>query len=135
MITIGLCLIYFGIALLLYQIYGGLAAGHWMPYTVMMLWRAFGGSPTFQLVGLDGIVYWLLGWPLTLALALSGTAVLGLVFGLRRLAKTRQHRQRRKWIAKACRELGYGKWTVPKVLAELDDRLSRDKAARKKQAG
>lgn len=135
MITIGLCLIHFGIALLLYQLYGGLADGHWTPYTVMTLWQAFFGSPTLQFVGLERIVYWLLGWPLSLALVLSGTAVLGLVFGLRRLAKTRRHRQRRRWIAKACRELGYGKWNVPKVLAELDDRLSRDKAARKKQVG
>ncbi len=45
MITVGICLIYYGVALWGYQLYGWFADGEWNPYPVMAAWKALFGRP------------------------------------------------------------------------------------------
>ena len=75
MITICICLIYYGIALWLYQVYGWVSAGEWAPYPVLTAWPALFGSPAYKL---GPVAWWLLELPLSLVLLTVG-------FGHRRL--------------------------------------------------
>lgn len=136
MITVGLCLVYYGTGLLIYQLYGWQVDGRWTPYSVHSLWQAFGwDTPAFQWQGLNAAVHWLFAWPLSLTLILAGAAVIGLVFGFRWLRSKRGSQRRRRWIAKECREMGYSEWKVPEVLAQFDEDGGTAKLAKKKQFG
>lgn len=134
MMTFGVCLIYYGIALLLYQINGWLTEGHWTPFPVMRAWEAAFGAPTVESPAMRGIVLWLLDWPLSLSLLLSGATLVGLVFAARRLRAARGRRLRRRWISEQCARLGYPPWNLPKVLNELDEEILAERA-RREEAG
>ncbi len=135
MITLGICLIYYSIALFLYQIYGWLSAGMWTPFPVSRAWEGFFGTPRLANPITDDLVNWILTWPLSFALLIGGMCVLGAAFGLRRIMELRRNRLRLKWLLEECEVAGYKPWAVPKVIRELDDRLSREKIAREKGIG
>ena len=133
MITFGICLIYYGIALFLYQVHGWLFDGVWTPFPVRRAWEGFFGSPRLLAEPFETLVTWLLAWPLSLALLLGGFAVLGAAFAVKRAMERRRDRIRRKWILEQCDAAGYQPWAVPKVLRELDDRMQAEKSARREE--
>jgi hypothetical protein len=135
MITLGICLIYYGIALFLYQIYGWLSAGVWTPFPVSRAWEGFFGSPRLATPVFDTLANWFLTWPLGLALLIGGLSMLGAAFGFRRVMELRRNRLRLKWILEQCNAAGYKPWAVPKVIRELDDRISTEKTLHKKRIG
>lgn len=120
MITIAICLIYYGVAVWVYQAYLWISSGRWVPIPVSVVWKVAFGVPAADrsLVGLLG--RWLLDWPLSLALLALGVCILALVVGLRRARAGHRHRQRRKWIAEQCAQAGYTPWNVPKVIADFE---------------
>ena len=131
MITIGICLIYYGLALWLYQLHLWLSNDRWQAFPVSRAWQAFFGTPQLGHSPLDAVGRWLLDWPLSLVLILTGLSILGTVLACRRAAEGRRHRLRRKWIAEQCAKTGYRPWNMPRVLAELDEPLPR--AAKKER--
>ena len=135
MITFGICLIYYGIALFLYQIYGWLSAGVWAPFPVSRAWEGFFGAPGLENPIIDDLMNWFLAWPLSLALLAGGVGVLGAAFGVRRIMERRRNRLRLKWLLEQCEAAGYKPWAVPKVIRELDDRLNNEKIARQEKLG
>jgi len=133
MITVAICLIYYGIAVWLYQVHIWLTQGQWQPMPVSAAWRVAFGMPTSNHSALTALAQWFLTWPLSLALLLAGLGLLGAVLGLRRLREVRNHQRRRRWIAEQCQQAGYTPWTVPKVLAEMDRRGPEEKAGDKRR--
>ena len=65
MITFCICLIYYGVALFVYQVHGWLNAGIWTPFPVRRVWEGFFGSPQPTATPVDALVDWLLAWPMT----------------------------------------------------------------------
>jgi len=120
MITFGVCLIYYGLALLIYQVNGWVTDGRWIAFPIARAWEAFLGTPSFASPVVRGAVHWLLSWPLSLALLLIGVTILCAVFGLRRLGEMRRRRQRRRWVEEQCAALGYQPWDLPKLLSEIE---------------
>lgn len=133
MITFGICLIYYGIALFLYQVHGWLFRGVWTPFPVRRLWEGFFGAPHASAPSVDMLVGWFMSWPASLTLLSAGLSILGLVYAARRAAELRRNQVRRKWILEQCAALGYKPWAVPKVLRELDDRMNSEKMARREK--
>ncbi len=134
MITFGICLIYYGIALFLYQLYGWLSVGVWIPFPVRRGWEGFFGSHHVTGGFFNGLVDWLLTWPLSLALLLAGLSILALVYVIKRAFQLRRDKVRRKWILEQCAAVGYRPWALPRVLRELDDRIQAEKLARSEEA-
>jgi len=130
MITLGICLIYYGIGLFLYQVYGWLSAGIWTPFPVNRAWEAFFGAPNLGSPMFDSLAVWFLTWPLGLALLIGGLSTLGLAFGIRRVMELRQNRLRLKWLLDQCSAAGYKPWAVPKVIRELNERLNNENTSR-----
>ncbi len=120
MITVGLCLIYYGVALWGYQLYGWFADGEWNPYPVMAAWRASFGRPDLSWPIAGPIMEWLMNWPLSLVLTLLGCAILGTVTGVRQYARARLRRLRRKWFAEQADAAGYEPWTIPRAVDDFD---------------
>lgn len=135
MITFGICLIYYSIALFLYQVYGWLNDGIWTPFAVRRAWVEFFGAPGPVAAPFDAVIEWFFAWPLSLALLSAGCCILCAVFGIKRVMVWRRDRLRRDWILKQCDVAGYQPWTVPKVMQELDDRMQAEKLARREEAG
>ncbi len=120
MITIGICLIYYGAAVWLYQVHLWFSSGHWVPIPVMVAWRAGFGVPNVDHTLFSTVFGWFLSWPLSLTLLALGGGILASVAGVRRLRAALFHQRRQKWMAEQCAQAGYKPWTVPKVLAELE---------------
>ncbi len=120
MITVGLCLIYYGIALWGYQLYGWFADGEWNPYPVMVAWKALFGRPDLSWPIAGPVLEWFMIWPLSLALIGLGGAVRGTVTGIRQYARARLRRLRRKWMAEQASAAGYLPWTIARAVDELD---------------
>ncbi len=112
MITVGLCLIYYGVALWGYQLYGWFADGEWTPYPVMAAWKALFGRPDLSWPIAGPVMDWFMNWPLSLALTVLGCTVLGTVTGVRQHARARLRRLRCKWVAEQASAAGYQPWTV-----------------------
>ena len=127
MITVAICLIYYGIAVWLYQVHIWITQGQWRPMPVLVAWREAFGTPTLDQSTLGAIFQWFLTWPLSLTLLVGGVSVLMAVLSLRRLRAARDCQRRRKWIVEQCEQAGYTPWTVPKVLADLDRRTAEEK--------
>lgn len=120
MITFAICLIYYGIAVWLYQVHLWVSGGHWVPIPVSVAWGAAFGMPTIDHSVFGVLARWALDWPLSLTLLAVGVGILAAIAGLRRAGKTRRHQLRRQWIAEQCVQAGYTPWNVPKVLTNLD---------------
>ena len=121
MITIGLCLIYYGIALWGYQLYGWWTEGEWTSYQVIVAWKAFFGvAPDVQFAVIAPLVGWFMTWPLSLALVLVGGLMLLSVAAVREFAKARLRRLRLKWVAQQAVAAGYKSWTVDKTVSDFD---------------
>lgn len=135
MITLGLCLIYYGIALWLYQVNGWITTGNWKPYPVNAAWEAFFGPLAIESPLVRAVLEWLLSWPLSLSLLLCGLSLLGAVVARRRVDAVRRHRQRRRWIVEQCQAMGYLPWTMSKVLSELDESVLQHKKPQGRKAG
>ncbi|RMD62667.1 MAG: hypothetical protein D6826_06845 [Alphaproteobacteria bacterium] len=133
MITFGICLIYYGIALFLYQANGWLTAGRWTPFPVLRAWEAFFGIPHIAPGPFQPLALWFLNWPLSLALLFGGVVVLGLVFACQRLREVRRRRARRRWIEEQCTAMGYRPWAVPALLREIDREMIAEAQARKER--
>ncbi len=127
MITVGLCLIYYGVALFGYQLYGWFADGEWSAYPVMAAWKVLFGRPDLSWPIAGPIMGWLMNWPLSLALAVLGCAILGTVTGIRQYARARLRRLRCKWFAEQASAAGYEPWTISQAVEDFDkDVLGRE---------
>ena len=135
MITLGICLIYYGIALFLYQIYGWLSAGIWTPFPVSRAWEGFFGAPRLTNPVFDDLATWFLTWHLGFTFLIGGLCVLGTVFGFRRFLELRRNRLRLKWMLEQCKEAGYKPWALPKVIRELDQRMESEKSLHHERFG
>ncbi len=120
MITIAICLIYYGIAVWLYQVHLWISGGQWVSIPVMSAWRVAFSVPATDYSMLGRLSRWFLDWPLSLTLLALGVGILATVLGLRQANQKRRHLLRRQWIAEQCEQAGYTPWNVPKVLADFD---------------
>jgi uncharacterized membrane protein len=131
MITIGLCLIYYGVALFGYQLYGWFAEGAWTSYTVLTAWISFFGRPDLSLPVLGPAIAWFTEWPLSLALISLGLTLLCCVTGFRQHARLRLVRLRAKWLAENAIAAGYEPWTIKSAVREFrKDVLDREAKGR-----
>ncbi len=112
MITIGLCLIYYGVALFGYQLYGWFAEDAWSSYSVLAAWISFFGRPDLSFPVIGPAIAWFLEWPLSLALISLGLTLLCSVTGFRQHARRRMVRLRAKWFAENASAAGYQPWTI-----------------------
>ncbi len=132
MITVGLCFIYYGVALWGYQLYGWFANGEWNPYPVMAAWKALFGRPDLSWPIVGPVMEWFMNWPLSLALIVLGCAILGTVTGVRQYARARLRRLRCKWVAEQASAAGYQPWTVSRAVDDFEkevlDREGKGKA-------
>ena len=135
MITFGICLIYYGVALFLFQLHGLLFRGVWTPYPVGRIWEGLFGVSHARVAAVNGLLEWLMSWPASLALLALGLGVLGAVYLGRRAAALRRQSLRRKWMVEQCETQGYRPWAVPKVLQDLDERMQAEEVARREGAG
>ena len=131
MITIGLCLIYYGVALFGYQLYGWFSEDEWNSYTVLSAWISFFGRPDLSFPIIGPTVAWFMAWPLSLTLITLGGTVLASVAGLRQHARLRLARLRAKWYAENASAAGYEPWTVKGAVREFrKDVLDREAKGR-----
>jgi hypothetical protein len=127
MITIGLCLIYYGVALFGYQLYGWFAEDAWNSYSVLAAWISFVGRPDLSFPVLGPTIAWFMAWPLSLALVALGSTVLASVTGFRQHARLRLLRLRAKWFAENASAAGYKPWTVEGAVSKFrKDVLDRE---------
>jgi hypothetical protein len=119
MITVGLCLIYYGVALWGYQLYGWFADDEWIPYSVMGAWIAFFGRPDLSWPVIGPAIEWVMGLPLSLALILVGGGILCTITGVRQYARARLRRLRTKWVAEQASAAGYKPWTIPRAVNDF----------------
>ncbi len=123
MITVGLCLIYYGVALWGYQLYGWFADGEWNPYPVMAAWTALFGRPDLSWPIIGPVMEWFMSWPLSLALTVLGCAILGTVTGVRQYARARLRRLRCKWVAEQASAAGYQPWTISRAVDDFKKKV------------
>lgn len=131
MITLAICLIYYGLALFLYQANGWLVEGRWTPFPVRRAWEAYLGAPSVETPFLRLASDWLLSWPLSMTLALVGSLLLVLVFTTRHLRGVRRDQLRRRWLAEQVSAAGYQSWAMPKVLGAVEDQIRAEDKARR----
>ncbi len=112
MITIGLCLIYYGVALLGYQLYGWFVEDVWNSYSVLAAWISFFGRPDLSFPVVGPAFAWFMEWQLSLALIALGLTLLCSMTGFRQHARRRMVRLRAKWFAESARAAGYQPWTI-----------------------
>ena len=131
MITIGLCLIYYGVALFGYQLYGWFAEDAWNSYSILAAWISFFGRPDLSFPVIGPTIAWLMAWPLSLALIFLGLTVLCSVTGFRQHTRLRLVRLRSKWFAENASAAGYEPWTIKgAVRAFRKDVLDREAKGR-----
>ncbi len=131
MITLGLCLIYYGVALFGYQLYGWFTAEEWNSYTVLAAWISFFGRPDLSYPILGPAIAWLMEWPLSLALITFGGSLLASLTGFRHHARLRLVRLRSKWFAEQAEIAGYQPWTISGAVGKFrKDVLGREGKSR-----
>ncbi len=131
MITIGLCLIYYGVALFGYQLYGWFTEDAWGSYSVLAAWVSFFGRPDLSFPVVGPAIAWFMEWPLSLALISLGLTLLCSVTGFRQHARRRLVRLRAKWFAENASAAGYQPWTIKgAVHAFRKDVLDREAKGR-----
>lgn len=119
MITIGLCLIYYGVALFGYQLYSWFTESEWSSYTVISAWISFFGRPDLSFPVIGPTIAWFMAWPLSLALIALGLTVLCSITGFRQHTRRRLDRLRAKWFAENATAAGYKPWTIKKVTQDF----------------
>jgi len=112
MITIGLCLIYYGVALFGYQLYGWFADDAWSPFSVLAAWISFFGRPDLSFPVIGPAVAWFMEAPLSLVLIPPGRTVLCRRAAFRERARRRLIGLRAKWFAENASAAGYQPWTI-----------------------
>lgn len=120
MFTFAICLIYYGIAVWLYQLIGWFRYGKWSPYPIRKAWEAFVGHSTVQSDLLSTIADGILDLPLGLTLVLLGLFVISTRFSSIALEAIRERWERRRWILEQCKKMGLFPWVVPEILEELE---------------
>ena len=131
MITLGLCLIYYGVALFGYQLYGWFSEDQWSAYTVLAAWISFFGRPDLSSPVIGPTIAWFMGWPLSLALIALGLTILCSITALRQHARLRLARLRSKWYAENALAAGYKPWTIEKSAEDFrKDVLDREAKGR-----
>ena len=131
MITLGLCLIYYGVALFGYQLYGWFAQDAWNSYSVLSAWIKIFGRPDLSFPVIGPAIAWLMEGPLSLTLITIGLGLLCCVAGFRRHARRRLIRLRAKWFAESALAAGYQPWTIQGAVREFrKDVLDRDAKGR-----
>ncbi len=131
MITIGLCLIYYGVALFGYQLYGWFAEGEWSSFTVLAAWISFFGRPDLSYPVIGPTLAWLMEWSLSLALISLGLMLLCSVAAFRQHARLRLVRLRSKWFAESASAAGYEAWTIEGAVGKFrKDVLDREAKSR-----
>ena len=112
MITIGMFLIYYGVALFGYQLYGWFVEDVWNSYSVLAAWINLFGRPDLSFPVIGPAFAWFMEWPLSLALIALGLTLLCSVTGFRQHARRRMVRLRAKWFAENASAAGYQPWTI-----------------------
>ncbi len=131
MITISLCLIYYGVALFGYQLYGWFAEGEWSPFSVLAAWISFFGRPDLSFPVIGPAIAWFMEWPLSLVLIATGLTVMCSVAGFRQHARLRLVRLRAKWFAESASAAGYEPWTIDGAVRKFrKDVLDREAKGR-----
>jgi uncharacterized membrane protein len=131
MITIGLCLIYYGVALFGYQLYGWFSEGAWGSFSVLAAWISLFGRPDLSFPVIGPTVAWFMEWPLSLALITLGLSLLCSVTGFRQHTRWRLARLRAKWFAENASAAGYEPWTIKGAVREFrKDVLDREAKGR-----
>ncbi len=131
MITIGLCLIYYGVALFGYQLYIWFAENAWDSYSILAAWISFFGRPDLSFPVIGPAIAWFMEWPLSLVLISLGLTLLCSVTGLRQHARRRLVRLRAKWFAENASAAGYEPWTIKAAVREFrKDVLDREAKGR-----
>lgn len=131
MITIGLCLIYYGVALFGYQLYGWFAEDAWNSYSVLTAWISFFGRPDLSVPVIGPAIAWFMEWPLSLLLISMGLTLLCSVTGFRQHTRQRLIRLRSKWFAENASAAGYKPWTIKNAVHKFrKDVLEREAKGR-----
>ena len=131
MITLSLCLIYYGVALIGYQLYGWFAEDAWNSHTVLTAWVNLFGRPDLSFPVIGPATAWFMEWPLSLALISFGLTLLCSVTGFREHARRRLVRLRAKWFAESAKAAGYQPWTIKGAVREFrKDVLDREAKGR-----
>jgi hypothetical protein len=131
MITLSLCLIYYGVALIGYQLYGWFADDAWNSYSVLTAWINLFGRPDFSFPVIGPATAWFMEWPLSLVLITFGLTLLCTVAGFREHARRRLVRLRAKWFAESASAAGYQPWTITGAVREFrKDVLDREAKGR-----
>ncbi len=107
-----MCMIYYGVGLFGYQLYGWFAEDVWTSYSTLAAWISFFGRPDLSFPVVGPAIAWFLEWPLSLALISLGLTVLCSVTGFRQHARRRMMRLRAKWFAESASAAGYQPWTI-----------------------
>ena len=84
MITVAICLIYYGIAVWLYQMYLWVLDGRWVSIPVSAVWKVVFGSPATDRSMLGTLARWVLDWPLSLTLIVLGVGIISAALIIRR---------------------------------------------------
>ncbi len=131
MITIGLCLIYYGVALFGYQTYGWFAEDAWSSFSVLAAWISFFGRPDLSYPVIGPATAWFMEWPLSLALISLGLMLLCSVAGFRQNTRRRLVDLRSKWFAENAAAAGYELWTIKSAVQKFrKDVLEREAKGR-----
>ncbi len=131
MITVGLCLIYYGVAVFGYQLYGWFTGNVWNSYSALTVWGNLFERPDLSFPVMGPIVAWFMGWPLSLALIALGLTILCSITALRQHARLRLARLRSKWYAENALAAGYKPWTIEKAAEDFrKDVLDREAKGR-----
>ncbi len=112
MITLGLCLVYYGVALIGYQLYGWFTEETWNSLSVLGAWVNLFGRPDLSFPVIGPATAWFMEWPLSLVLIVLGLMLLCSVAGFREHARRRLVRLRTKWFAESAKAAGYESWTI-----------------------
>ena len=131
MITLGLCLIYYGVALIGYQLYGWLTEETWNSLSVLGAWINLFERPDLSFPVIGPATAWFMEWPLSLVLIVLGLTLLCSVAGFREHARRRLIRLRAKWFAESAQAAGYEPWTIKGAVRDFrKDVLEREAKGR-----
>ena len=112
MITLGLCLVYYGVALIGYQLYGWFTEETWNSLSVLGAWINLFGRPDLSFPVIGPATAWFMEWPLSLVLIVLGLMLLCSVAGFRQHTRRRLVRLRAKWFDESAMAAGYEPWTI-----------------------